>query len=128
LGKGESTAGKAELEARAQSLEDPASVSDQLLREFHGLSQSPSSSAKESKAASATNRGETSWRIALALELLKMCSDLLAMQQHGNPSQLGALREIQEQSERLLEQLRARQAVKTEDPGQANEPPISPSR
>ncbi len=118
-----------ELEARAQWLEEElASLSEQLQRELRNAPKNPASRAKATKAGSAADRGESNWRTALTLGLLRMSSDLLAMQQHGNPSQLGALREIQSQSQKLLELLRALEEAKTEDPKQANKPPIPPAR
>ena len=122
-------AGEGELEARAQWLEEElASVSDQLQRELRNASNGPSSRAKATQAASAADRGESNWRTALALGLLRMSSDLLAMQQHGNLSQLGALREIQSQSQKLLELLRALEEAKVEDPKQAKKPPAPPAK
>jgi hypothetical protein len=71
---------------------------------------------------------ELYWKVAVPLTLVLVASDLLAASLHSNPAMLGAVRGIQEQSQKLLEAIRGQghAAIPAESFDRPNSPQSSP--
>jgi hypothetical protein len=99
-----------ELEARARWLEEELSAAREQFRKELNQTELGASVPGELMpflpSVTSGEGGDLYWRMAMSLSLLLVSTDLLAVQLQSNPEKLGAVRDLQLQSQRLLKALR----------------------
>jgi len=103
-----------ELEARARWLEEELSAAREQFRTEVSqteLGESvPGDLMRLLPPPASGEGGDLYWRMAMSLSLLLVSTDLLAGQLQSDPEKLGAVRDLQLQSQRLLRVLRGMEA------------------
>ena len=120
-----------ELEARARWLEEELSAAREQFRTEVSqteLGESvPGDLMRLLPPPASGEGGDLYWRMAMSLSLLLVSTDLLAGQLQSDPEKLGAVRDLQLQSQRLLRVLRGMEAGSSpEKPGPKSKGPSNP--